>query len=47
MCGPWVLAALVGVCVVVALLAAGLPAGLTLAQADRHGLLREAVTSDS
>jgi putative ABC transport system permease protein len=45
---PWVvLAALVGVCVVVAVVAAGLPAGLTLAQADRHGLMRQAVDGGS
>jgi putative ABC transport system permease protein len=41
---PWVvLAALIGVCVVIAMLAAGLPTGLTLWQAGRRGLMREAV----
>jgi len=38
-------AALTGVCVLVAALAAGLPASLALGQADRRGLMREAVGS--
>ncbi|MGD0561145.1 MAG: FtsX-like permease family protein [Streptosporangiaceae bacterium] len=45
---PWaVLAALLGACVVVAVLATGLPAGLALGKDGRYGLMREAVDGGS
>jgi len=45
---PWlVLATLIGGCVLVAALAAGLPTSLALGQADRRGLVREAADGGS
>jgi len=45
---PWaVLGTLIGVCVIVAVLAAGLPTGLTLGQAGRPGLMRHVVDGGS